>query len=89
MARGACSGRSYGFLRGDEILMNTITKTGVLLIVAHLLITLAIIGGYLITYWHTGHPDETFKFGIATILGYWFGAIGYDKLKSKGDKPNE
>ena len=60
-------------------------KMGVFYLVAHLLITLAIIGGYLFSL-HTGHPDETFKACLFTIIGYWFGAIGLDKIKNKSNK---
>jgi hypothetical protein len=61
---------------------------GVFYLLAHLMITLVIIVGYIITL-YAGHPDETLKVAIFTILGYWFGAVGMDKIKpstkDKGD----
>jgi hypothetical protein len=64
-------------------------KMGVLYLMAHLVITLIIIGGYIFTL-SLGHPDETLKVAIFTILGYWFGAVGIDKMKpSKEEKSVE
>jgi hypothetical protein len=59
-----------------------LNRMGVLYLMAHLLITLVIIGGYIYTV-QQGQPDEALKLGIATILGYWFGAAGMDKIKQK------
>lgn len=62
----------------------------VLKLMSHLLITLAIIGGYLYSLIVLNAPDETLKIAIFTILGYWFGAIGMNKSnKSKGTDSNE
>lgn len=59
---------------------------GVLYVVAHLIITLAVIGGYIYSY-YTGHPDEALKGSLFVIIGYWFGSVG-DKMKN-GGKNNE
>lgn len=48
---------------------------GVLVIVAHLIITIAVIVAYLITL-YLGKPDDVFKIAIPVIIGYWFGAMG-------------
>jgi hypothetical protein len=55
-------------------------KMGVLILVAHLVITLAVIAAYLITLW-MGKPDEALKIAIPVIIGYWFGAMGANTLK--------
>lgn len=60
--------------------MKTIGGTGVLYVMAHLLITLAILGVYAYSV-ATGHPDETSKALLFSIVGYWFGAVGLDKIK--------
>lgn len=64
----------------------------VIKIMAHLLITVLLIGGYLYTLIVLNAPDETLKMAIFTILGYWFGAIGMQKVtgsKDKGTDSNE
>lgn len=53
---------------------------GVWLLLAHLLITLVLIGGYLYTVL-TGAPDVTLQNIINIVVGYWFGALGADKMK--------
>lgn len=58
-------------------------RTGVWLIMAHLIITILLILGYLYTLLVMKQPDETLKMAIMTILGYWFGALGKDKLNNK------
>jgi TctA family transporter len=64
--------------------MKNIDMNGVLILMAHLIITLAVIGVY--AYGSvTGHPDETLKTIIFAIIGYWFGAIGKDQLSKKND----
>jgi TctA family transporter len=57
-------------------------RMGVLYLMAHLLITLVIIGGYIYSTL-TGVPDETLKGMLTLIIGYWFGAVGMDKIKGK------
>lgn len=58
-------------------------KMGVLYIVAHLVITLAILGVYAYSV-AIGHPDDTSRLLLYTIVGYWFGAVGLDKIKPSG-----
>lgn len=60
------------------------TKMGVAYLVAHLVITLAILGVYAFSLVN-GHPDETSKALLFSIVGYWFGAIGFDKIKQSND----
>lgn len=55
---------------------------GVLSVVLHFIITLAILGGYLFTLVKTGQPDETMKSLLFLIGGYWFGVLG-DKITGK------
>lgn len=64
--------------------MKTINM-GVLYVMAHLVITLAIIVGYLFSL-YTGHPDTTFQSALYVIIGYWFGAVGFDKIKNSKNK---
>jgi hypothetical protein len=59
-------------------------KMGVLILVAHLVITLAVIAAYLITLW-MGKPDEALKIAIPVIIGYWFGAMGANTLTKRTD----
>ena len=54
---------------------------GVYVLLSHLLITLAIIGVYAYTLF-TGQGDETLKTILTVIIGYWFGSIGVNSLKS-------
>jgi hypothetical protein len=62
---------------------------GVLVIVAHLIITLAVIGAYILTL-YLGKPDEIFKVAIPVIIGYWFGAMGSKEIRSnKKNSKNE
>lgn len=62
-----------------------IDKMGVVVIMAHLVITITVIVAYLITLW-MGKPDDVFKIAIPVIIGYWFGAMGGAKIRNnKGD----
>jgi hypothetical protein len=61
-----------------------IDKMGVLILMAHLVITLSVIAAYLITLW-MGKPDDAFKIAIPIIIGYWFGAMGANTLSKKDD----
>lgn len=63
-------------------------RVEVLTLMAHLLITLALIGGYLYTLIALNAPDETLKLAIMTILGYWFGAVNRIEKKAKGEIDN-
>jgi tetrahydromethanopterin S-methyltransferase subunit E len=53
---------------------------GVLVIVAHLIITITVIVAYLITL-YLGKPDDVFKIAIPVIIGYWFGAMGSNTIR--------
>lgn len=55
---------------------------GMVVIMAHLVITLAFIAGYLITLW-LGKDDSVFRVGLPVIIGYWFGAMGKDLITKK------
>jgi hypothetical protein len=61
-----------------------IDRMGVLVLMSHLLITLAIIGVYFYTL-HTGQGDETLKTVLTVIVGYWFGSMGATAIRSKKD----
>lgn len=65
---------------------------GVITIVLHFFITMAVLGGYLWTLLVMKQPDETLKSLLFLIGGYWFGVLGDKTLKSKAarkeaDKP--
>lgn len=53
-----------------------LSKPGVIYLMAHLLITLAVITVYLVIYLVTGESDQTLKMALVVIIGYWFGAMG-------------
>jgi hypothetical protein len=57
-----------------------IDKMGVVILMAHLVITLSVIAAYLITL-AMGKPDDVFKIAIPVIIGYWFGAMGANTFK--------
>lgn len=65
-----------------------IDKMGVLVLMAHLVITLAFILIYAYTVVN-GHEDETIKTILMVIVGYWFGAIGKDALTGFGLNKNQ
>lgn len=50
-------------------------------IVAHLIITIAVIAAYIYTV-AIGQPSETLKMAIVVIIGFWFGATG-DKVRKQ------
>lgn len=61
-----------------------------LYIVAHLIITIAILAGYVYSIFN-GQPDETLQTALVVIIGYWFGMTGdkvRNKIFSKGDSGN-
>lgn len=58
-----------------------IEKMGVYVLVSHLIITLAIIGVYCYTL-ITGQGDETLKTILTVIVGYWFGSMGVNAIKT-------
>jgi hypothetical protein len=62
--------------------MKKIDRMGVFVLMAHLIITLAIIAIYAFTV-ASGHGDETLKTVLTVIIGYWFGSMGATALRSK------
>jgi hypothetical protein len=67
--------------------MKGLLDKGVLILMSHLIITILLIAGYVFTLYN-GHGDDTLKGILFTVVGYWFGAVGLDKVK-KGGKGNE
>jgi uncharacterized membrane protein YfcA len=65
-----------------------IDRMGVYVLMSHLVITLAVIGAYLYTL-YKGTPDEALKTALTIIIGYWFGAMGNNALRSKKANKNE
>lgn len=57
-------------------------RMGVLILMSHLLITLAFIGVYAYTLF-SGQEDETLRTILTVIVGYWFGAMGNDAIKKR------
>jgi K+ transporter len=61
-----------------------IDKMGVLVLMSHLIITLAVLAIYAIGSIQ-GHGDETLKTVLTVIIGYWFGSMGAQALRGKSD----
>lgn len=61
-------------------MFKNIDKMGVLVLMSHLIITLAFIGLYAWTL-NKGAGDETIKTILTVIVGYWFGSIGAGQIK--------
>ena len=59
----------------------SIDKMGVYVLMSHLVITLAIIAVYCYTL-ITGQGDETLKTILTVIVGYWFGSMGINAIKT-------
>lgn len=55
-------------------------KMGVLVLMSHLIITLAFIAVYTYTLF-AGQEDDTLRTILTVIVGYWFGAMGKDAIK--------
>lgn len=55
-------------------------------LMAHLIITLAILGAYIYST-SLGLADETLKNLLLIIGGYWFGAMGANKVFKKKGEP--
>lgn len=60
--------------------MKKIDRMGVLVLMSHLIITLAFIVIYAFTLFH-GQEDDTLRTILTVIVGYWFGAMGKDAIK--------
>jgi len=65
--------------------MKNLDKMGVLVLMAHLIITLVVLGIYGYTL-HAGNGDETLKTILTVIVGYWFGSMGREALRKPEDK---
>lgn len=61
-----------------------IDKMGVLVLLSHLLITLAMIVIYALFAW-LGKPVATVENMLLIIMGYWFGAIGSNSIRPPKD----
>lgn len=64
-----------------------VDRMGVLVLMAHLIITLAFIGIYGYSLF-SGHEDDTLRTILTVIVGYWFGAMGNDAIKQRVVKKN-
>jgi hypothetical protein len=63
----------------------------VIKLMAHLLITVLLILGYVVLVYIKGFSDETLKSAILLAVGYWFGAVrmNSNKKDSSGSGSNE
>ncbi|MEK5036411.1 hypothetical protein MKY96_33815 [Paenibacillus sp. FSL R7-0302] len=59
----------------------------VLTIVSHLIITLVILLGYVVTLL-TGHNDTTLQNMLLLVGGFWFGMTGKTAITKPKDKPD-
>ena len=57
-------------------------------LMSHLIITLAIILGYVALIFVKGTSDATLQGCIFAIIGYWFGAVGLNNTNKKNDPPS-
>ena len=62
--------------------MKKLDRMGVLVLLSHLLITLAMIGLYALFAW-LGKPVTTIENMLLVIVGYWFGAMGTNQLRNQ------
>jgi hypothetical protein len=65
-----------------------IDKMGVLILMAHLIITMTIIILYTILIF-TGHEDITLRTMIPVIIGYWFGSMGKSAIRNYNGEVKE
>lgn len=65
-------------------------RMGVLILVAHLVITLAFVGVYVV-FAYLGKPVTTVENMLLVIVGYWFGAMGTTAIRpnSPGTQINQ
>lgn len=59
--------------------MKKIDRMGALVLMSHLVITLAFIVIYAFAMFN-GHDDETLRTILTVIVGYWFGAVGKEAI---------
>lgn len=60
--------------------MKKVDGMGVLVLMAHLVITLAMLGLYGVFAYY-GKPVTTIENMLLVIVGYWFGAIGTNAIR--------
>lgn len=65
--------------------MENVDRMGVIVIVSHLIITLAFIGVYAYTL-VTGQVDDTLRTILTVIVGYWFGAMGKEAIMRRPEQ---
>ena len=58
-----------------------VDKMGVLILVAHLIITLAILSVYAL-FAYMGKPLTTIENMLLVIVGYWFGTMGGNAIRN-------
>lgn len=61
-------------------MLKNVDKMGVLVLVSHLVITLAILALYAV-FAYMGKPLTTIENMLLVIVGYWFGAIGTNAIR--------
>jgi len=62
-----------------------IDRMGALIVMSHLIITLAILGIYAYTLF-SGKADTTLQTILTVIIGYWFGSMGSTAIRGKDKK---
>ena len=62
--------------------MKKIDRMGVLVLMSHLVITLAFITIYAFAMFK-GHDDDTLRTILTVIVGYWFGAVGKEAIMNR------
>lgn len=60
-------------------------RMGVLVLMSHLIITLAMLALYALFAW-LGKPLTTIENMLFVVVGYWFGALGTNALTKKKDE---
>lgn len=60
--------------------MAKVDRMGVLVLMSHLIVTLAIIAVYVV-FAYMGKPLTTIENMLLVIIGYWFGAMGTNAIR--------
>ena len=68
--------------------MTKIDRMGVLVLMSHLVITLAFIIIYALAMFN-GHDDDTLRTILTVIVGYWFGAVGKEAILNRPQPRNK
>lgn len=63
------------------MILKNIDGMGLVILMSHLIITLALLGVYSYTLF-IGQADETLKTIMTVVVGYWFGSMGITAVKS-------